>query len=247
MLSELLIIGLFLGLGGLMKGATGMGLPLIAVPALAAYLGVPHALALMTAPVLVTNAWQVWRLRGHRHGLGFLAILLAASVFGVAAGTWLLVSLPAGTLALMLSIVILVYVAVRLLRPDLRLSFSLGRRLSPAVGFAAGVLHGSTGISAPVAVTFVSALQLSRPQFVFAVSTLFLGFTVAQVPTLAAAGVLTPGRALVSALAVAPVLLMMPVGQWLAEKLSAKAFDRLILAALVGIAAKLFVDSGVLG
>jgi uncharacterized membrane protein YfcA len=247
MLFELAISALFLGLGGLMKGATGMGLPLVAVPALAAFLGVPHALALMTVPVLTTNAWQVWRLRGHRHGLGFLAILIAASVVGVAAGTWLLVALPAETLALMMSIVIAVYIAVRLLRPDLRLSVSLGRRMSPAVGLAAGVLHGSTGISAPVAVTFVSALRLSRPQFVFAVSTLFLGFTVTQVPSLAAAGVLTLDRALVSAFAVGPVLLMMPVGQWLAEKLSPQAFDRLILAALAGIAAKLLFDSRVFG
>jgi uncharacterized membrane protein YfcA len=247
MLSEILIIILFLGLGGMMKGATGMGLPLIAVPALAAFFGVPHALALMTVPVLTTNAWQVWRLRGHRHGLGFLAILLAASVFGVAAGTWLLVALPGEALALMMSVLILVYVAVRLLRPDLRLTLSLGRRISPAVGLAAGVLHGSTGISAPVAVTFVSALRLSRPQFVFAVSTLFLGFTVTQIPTLAAAGVLTLDRALVSAFAVAPVLMMMPVGQWLAARLSPQAFDRLILAALVGIAGKLLVDSGIFG
>jgi uncharacterized membrane protein YfcA len=230
-----------------MKGATGMGLPLVAVPALAAFLGVPYALAVMTVPVLTTNAWQVWRLRGHRHGLGFLAILLAGSVFGVAMGTWLLVSLPAETLALMMSVVIFVYVAVRLLRPDFRVSIALGRKMSPLVGVAAGVLHGSTGISAPVAVTFVSSLRLSRPQFVFAVSTLFLGFTVTQVPTLAAAGVLTADRALVSALAVPPVLLMMPVGQWLAEKLSAQAFDRLILAALVGIALKLIYDSGVFG
>jgi uncharacterized membrane protein YfcA len=59
-----------LGLGGFVKGATGMGLPLVSVPALAAYLGVPHTLAILTVPLIVTNGWQVWRYFADRGGPG---------------------------------------------------------------------------------------------------------------------------------------------------------------------------------
>src|SRR5690606_4573999 len=66
---SLVLIAVALGAGAIVKGATGMGLPLIAVPALAASFGVPHALAIMTVPILVTNIWQIWRYRAHIRGI----------------------------------------------------------------------------------------------------------------------------------------------------------------------------------
>ncbi|MBZ8133076.1 sulfite exporter TauE/SafE family protein [Afifella sp. IM 167] len=247
MLSEIIIIFLCLAGGGLVKGALGMGLPLIAVPGLAAFLGVPYALAVLTVPILVTNTWQMWRFRDHRHGLAFLPGLTASALVGIAIGTFMLTHLPAEMLSLGLAIVIAVYIALRVFQPQLQLSMEHARPLAPLIGLVAGALQGATGISAPVSVTYISAMRLARPAFVFSVSTLFTGFVLAQIPSLALAGVLTGERALFSACALLPVFLGMRLGSWLGHRLDARRFDQVILVLLALIAAKLVFDSGILG
>ena len=73
-LENLLAMALALGVGGLVKGATGMGLPLVALPILAAFLGVQHAVALMCFPGIITNIWQVWRFRAAMWETDFLPL-----------------------------------------------------------------------------------------------------------------------------------------------------------------------------
>ena len=59
-----LVMVLALAAGAVVKGASGMGLPLIALPVITAFFGLQHAIGLMVIPLIVTNAWQVWRFRG---------------------------------------------------------------------------------------------------------------------------------------------------------------------------------------
>jgi uncharacterized membrane protein YfcA len=243
MVQELAVIFTFFMLGGILKGATGMGMPLFAVPATAAFFDVPFAIAMLMAPVLVTNLWQVWQFRGHAAGLTFLPRLIAFAVVGILIGTWLLTTLPSRYLSLALGISTILYILLRLARPDLAIGPAVARRWAPAVGVVSGVLQGATGVSAPVSVTFVSGMRLSRPQFVLTVSSVFLAFVLTQLPTLSLAGVLTWQRALYSTLALLPVVIGMPIGSWLGRRMSMRVFDRLILIVLAAIAVKLLWDA----
>jgi len=238
-----LVVIAALGLGGFVKGATGMGLPLVSVPALAAFLGVPHTLAILTVPLIVTNGWQVWRFFPNRHGTGFLVRLLPAGAIGIVIGTWALTALPVRALSLVLAALVVSYIALLLARPQLRLSPETGLTLSPAVGLVSGVLQAATGISAPTSITFIHALGLTPRGFVFAVSAMFLLFSTAQLAALAVAGIMTWGRFLEGWVALIPVVLMMPVGAWAASLLSRQTFDRLILGLLAALACKLIVDA----
>jgi uncharacterized membrane protein YfcA len=56
-LEEIVVVCVFLALAGVLKGATGMGTPVIAVPALAACFDVPFAIAILVLPNFATNAW----------------------------------------------------------------------------------------------------------------------------------------------------------------------------------------------
>lgn len=244
---DILIIVIALALGGFVKGATGAGSPLVAVPVMASFFGVPFALAMMIVPAITSNTWQMWKFRDSRHGLAFVPWLLVTAAIGTAAGTWLLTELPANVLAIILGVVVVLYILLRLLRPHWHISRPAASRAAPTVGFVSGILLGATGISAPVSLTFLSSIRLTRPQFLFAVSTLFVVFTIVQGPALAVAGILTWERLLFSTLAMVPILLAMPAGNWIASRLSQKAFDRLILALLAVIAVKLFYDSGLFG
>ena len=244
MIAEFATIFVFLLLGGTLKGATGMGLPIVAVPALAAFFDVPFAVSVLVIPMLLTNIWQAWHYRAHGAGLNFLPRLVVSAAIGILVGTWLLTSLPTDHLSLFLALTTVLYIALRLARPTLAIGPDAALRWAPAAGFGSGVLQGATGVSAAINVPFVNGMRLARPQFVFTVSIVFLAFVFAQIPALAFSGVLTQERALLSMGAVLPVVAGMPLGNWLARYMSPQAFDRLILSVLAAIAVKLFWDAG---
>lgn len=242
-LPALVVIFVALGLGGLAKGATGMGMPLVAIPIITAFYGLQQAVVILVIPTLVSNSWQIWRFR-HVRGearLKFLFPMLAACALGVVIGTWFLTSAPLRLLEVTLGTLLVGYLALRLGRPHLVLGPEAARRWAGPAGLGSGILHGATGISAPIGVTFIHAMGFSRDAHVFAVSAMFLCLAVVQTPTLAIAGLLDPEWLVQGALAIIPTILFLPVGQWLAEKLSPRAFDRLILGFLGVIGAKMLL------
>ena len=233
-LSSALIMAAALAAGAVVKGATGMGLPLVALPVLTAIFGLQHAVGLMTIPLILTNAWQVWRFRKEAKSpqLGFMPLFLVGGAVGMGVGTWLLTTLPERLLVLGLGIILLGYVVLRLTRPHLQLSLETARRLGPIAGAGGGILQGATGISAPIGVTFIHSMALDREAHLFAVSAMFLLYSAVQLPALWAAGVMRVEWMVQGVMAMAPILLFMPVGQMLARRLSRKGFDRLILGFL---------------
>ncbi len=242
-LTDLLLMALGLGLGGILKGATGAGSPVIGVPVLTLFFNVPMAVALFTIPNLCTNLWQGWRFRTSQISRRFTWMFAGGGVLGALVGSFLLAALPAEVLMGTVAGATLLYIAFRLARPGWRLAPRTADALSGPVGVVGGVLQGAGGMSAPVSVTFLNAMGLPRPQFIATISVFFAMMSVVQIPTLAALGILTADRAALSLLALIPLFAGMPVGAWLARKISVQAFDRVTLAVLAVIAVKLIFDA----
>ena len=238
-LELIVVLALALGAGGLVKGATGMGLPLVAIPVLAAFLGIAHAVAIMMMPILVTNAWQIWQLRDELKGLRFLGPLLAAGAVGVVVGVWVLTTVPERALSIVLAVILIVYIGLRLAKPDFRIRPAPGYALAAPAGFLAGVLQGATGISAPIGVTFIHALREPRRAHIAAVSAMFLVFVIFHIPALVYAGIFDWERLVQSTFAILPAAAAMPLGTFLSSRLSQEGFDRIILALLAVIAVQL--------
>lgn len=241
-LGHYLVIVAALAGGAIVKGATGMGLPLVALPALTAAFGLTHAIGLMVVPVVVTNLWQVVRLRHAGKAsdrLRFLPPFLVAVVGGVVAGTWLLKTLPERWLVFVLGLLLIVYIVIRVAKPSILIGANLARRVGIPVGAAAGVLNGATGISAPVGVTFIHWMGLERDAHIFAVSTMFLVMGAVQLPALFAAGLMQPVWLLEGTFALLPIVLFMPLGRAIALRMSRTAFDRLVLVFLGIIGVKM--------
>lgn len=216
-------------------------MPLIAVPFIAATMGLQHAIAVLLVPILVSNAGQLWRFR-HARGdarFGFLLPMTIACGFGVVGGTWFLTSVPERGLALTLGLLLLGYLVLRLTNPHFAVGPQAAVRWATPAGLGAGLLHGATGISAPIGVTFIHAMRFARDQHVYAVSAMFMVLALVQAPSLWIAGVLRPEWVLQGVFALVPTFLFMPVGQWLASKLSPEAFDRMILIFLGVIGLKM--------
>ena len=232
-----------LALGGVLKGATGAGAPIVGVPLLAMIYDVPTAVAIFTLPNLISNLWQGWRFRRHQAAPALTWGFAAAGAVGAGVGTLFLVSLPAEALLLGVAVAVFLYIGFRLARPDWALDLGLAQRLAVPAGLLGGILQGAAGVSAPVSITFLNATRMERSTFIATISVLFFAMTAVQIPLLAAWDVLTPGRALLSAAGMIPLLAAMPFGVYLARRVSKQVFDRTILILLGLIAARLAIDA----
>ncbi|HEY5622865.1 MAG TPA: sulfite exporter TauE/SafE family protein, partial [Gammaproteobacteria bacterium] len=168
-----LIIVLALGVGGLAKGMTGLGLPMVAVPVLAGFLGVERAVMTLVMPILVLNIWLMWTLRDSRNDVPELPWVAWPSLPGVVLGASILYLASEQLLATVLGIWIIAYLAIRFIHPSMQIEGAARKRIAPFVGFGAGSMQAATGISAPLLVPYVDALKLEPRVYVFMVATVF--------------------------------------------------------------------------
>lgn len=227
------------GVAAVVKGAIGIGTPFIVVPLLAPQLGLPVSVAVLTFPLLSANIWQMWDYRATARGLRFLPPFLLGAAAGLGFGTYGLVTIDSGPLMVFIGCLVMIYLGLNAALPNLRISRPAGQRLAPFAGIGAGIIQGLSGISAPISLTFLSALRLERGEFIFAASAAFLVFGMVQFVTLSAAGVMTGHVALLSLIATVPTLALMPLGTRLGRWLSAQTFRRAVLALLFLLALRM--------
>lgn len=237
----LAILGIILG--GILKGATGAGAPVIGVPMLALAFDVPTAVVLFSIPNLFSNIWQVWAFRAHRLQPSFTWVFALAGLAGTVVGTFLLVGLPPRILTYFIASVVFCYVAFRLLHPKWQLGLGAATKMAAPVGAVAGVLQGAIGISAPVSISFLNAMGLERPVFIATVAAFFVAMAAVQIPMVVGFGLMTVELAAVGLGAVVLIFAAIPLGSALGRRLPKKAFDWLMLILLTGIAIRMLVST----
>lgn len=242
-LSAYLVILVAVVIGSVVKGATGTGLPTVAIPVMAGFLGVETAVVLMAVPTVVTNSWLMWIHRSQAGATRDLPVMLGAGFLGVVAGAWLLTSVSGDVLALVLAGLIGVYVTLSLTRPSLAFPPHVTRYVSPPVGFAGGLLQGSTGIAGPAVATYVHGFRLPPGAYVFTLATQFQLFALVSVVSYHQFGLYTVERMWWSVLVLPPMLLAMSVGVRLGRRLERRVFDRFVLAVLSVMGMRLVVDA----
>lgn len=226
-------------LGGVLKGATGAGAPIIAVPLIAIYYDVPFAITVFIVPNVVSNAWQFWTCRAHHLPLEFPIKLAGAGALGAAIGTVMLASFSSDSLKVIVAAAVVLYITFRLLRPDWKLAYKDALKMAVPVGGLAGILQGASGLSAPISMTFLNAMRLERITFMPTISAFFLASVLVQIPMLYGYGFLSWERFWLSCAATALMLIFMPIGAVLSRHISRQTFDRVILLILAVLAIRL--------
>jgi uncharacterized membrane protein YfcA len=232
---------LSLGLGGILKGATGAGAPIVAVPALAVLFDVPTAIAIYSLPNLFANVWQGWVFRKEQKSKMLVWGFAGFGVFGMALGTYFLTVLSPDRLEKALGVIVLLFVIFKILNPQWILVRHIGIKLAPVTGFLAGALQGVTGLSAPISLSFLNAMRLERSEFIATIAVFFGLTALPQITLLVYFDILTLSLSFWSFLGLLPVLGFIPIGQYLAKKWSREAFDRIILSLLLIISVKLIM------
>ena len=236
---DLVVIVAAIAVGAFVKGATGGGLPQIAIPVMAAFLGVERSVVVMAIPGVVANGWLVWTHRSEAPHTRDLPVMLAGGAVGSVIGTLALKGLDARVLSLVLAAIILVYVVISLTRPGFHFPPKVTRIASPPVGVAAGGLQGATGISGPLLSTYLHGFGLRPRAYVFALATLFFGFALVQTVALFGLGLYTGNRLGESLLALVPIAVALPLGSWAARRVSVTTFNRAVLVLLLASAVAL--------
>jgi uncharacterized membrane protein YfcA len=223
-------------LGGILKGATGAGAPIITIPVIAAFYDVRIAVIIMVIPNLLTNIGQLYQFRKTILPKFFTLSFAIGGGIGAFLGTILLANLSIKILTLSVAFIVIVYILLKLSVPSWKLTYEKAKKLVFLMGSLGGILQGTAGLSAPISITFLNSMKLERNQFIPTISVYFGVMSIFQMPTLYYYNFLNLEIILVSCISTLVLLSFMPIGSWIAKSVSKESFDKITLILLGFIA-----------
>jgi len=230
-------------IGGVVKGSLGVGLPLVAVPLLALWLPSGQAIALLAAPVVLSNLIQsleggrlsdVWR--------RFRGLIVAQLIVTVATVSFT-VHLSTTQLSAMIAGSVLLAVALLALQPNVTVPARHQPSVGVVVGVCSGLLGGVSSLTGPILITYLMALRLKRDDFVRSISLIYLTGSLPLYGAMVAFGRIAWSDLGLSLLALVPVYLGMQMGRAVRQRLDEHRFRAIVLGFLVVVAMVLVVKA----
>ena len=228
-------------LGGLVKGATGAGSPVIAIPVLAVFFDAKLAVAIMAVPNLFSNLVQIKQFRRSVENLTFSFKLSAFGAFGCLGGTLFFILTSTRIIELLVAIITVLYVMLSFKKNSKKLSQQIAKKLAPTIGLLGGFVQGTCGVSAPIALAFLNATGMKRAEFIFTISCFFGAMAAIQIVSLSFFNFMTWQLFLLGLLSLAPIFLGMSLGDRLTKKISSQSFEKLILVFLILLSLQIFL------
>jgi uncharacterized membrane protein YfcA len=174
------LVGAALLLAAFVKGASGLGFPLIATPSIALLLDIRTAVTVLILPNLFMDSAQTIR-----DGIPYdvfrrFAALILPTIIGVFLGTMALVRTPLWILNFCLGVMVLLFVLASVLKFEFTISSRGEKILSPIFGFLSGFLNGLTNAAGPTLAIYLYSLKLDKRTFVKSLATIFVVTKVSQ-------------------------------------------------------------------
>lgn len=233
-LTIILMAGVIVFAGHLVKGVSGFGSALFAVPLLLLILDIKFVAPLFllfdfTSGVLLVGT--NWRSIDRR----LLLLLLVGMLVGTSLGTWMLLSLSHEILKRILGLLVTGWALAMLLgkEPDaLSPGRSLGIALAPLSGFLGGALGAMFSVNGPPVIIYLSHVLKEKRVFRATLYGIFFADACYKMG-LFAANRLLDRSVLRFALLMAPFLVAgVAVGSWLQRFLDQKVFRRVVAGIL---------------
>jgi uncharacterized membrane protein YfcA len=174
------LVGIALLIAAFVKGATGLGFPLIATPTVALLLDIRTAITILILPNLFMDSAQVLRGGFPYEVFRRFASLIAPTIIGVFLGTMVLVKLPLWVLNFCLGVMVLIFVFANMLKLSFTISLRAEKILSPIFGFISGFLNGLTNAAGPTLAIYLYSLKLEKRTFVKSIATIFVVTKISQ-------------------------------------------------------------------
>lgn len=226
---------------GLVKGISGFGTGLLAIPIISELFSPTLALAALTVPLWLSNVHLVAE-RGVPRRLvadhrGHITVAVAASAAGVLGVT----VLPEYVVYLALGGYIALYVVSRHVSWDTggAVSRSRGDIVAGGVG---GFITGAFLSGGPVFVSYFQSLDISEEEFVAVLGFIFTLTNMVRILPLYATGSFTASETLTGLAFLVPLSLGVATGDRVRPLVPRNAFDRFVELLLVAVALNLLLD-----
>jgi uncharacterized membrane protein YfcA len=233
----LILVGTALLLAAFVKGASGLGFPLIATPMVALLLDIRVAITILLIPNIVMDIAQVFRDGFPLAVLRRFAWFFLATIAGVFLGTAVLVNLPLWILNFCLGTMILVFVAFNLLKFEFGITPGLEKRLSLPVGFISGFLNGLTNAAGPALAIYLYSLRLEKREFIKSIATIFVFTKMSQLAAVSSWNLFNGSTLMLSLQVTLFVLAGFYAGIKTQDRINQQTFNRalLILLFVIGV------------
>ncbi len=216
-------------LAGVIKGMLGIGFPTAAVSLLAQLVDARTAILLVVIPMLVTNAWQVWRNRQVRWVFRNYWRLLVMKLLFIAVFSQLAGLVPVAALTGGLGLIVAVYSLTSLYLPVLNIPDRHDNVSQLIAGTSAGIMGGITGVWAPPMLIYLRARGIGKEAFVATTGVLLCLGSLVLFTGYVSAGLIVGPVLVMSCLLLPPSLLGFSAGEQIRRRLSPERFGRLLL------------------
>ncbi len=222
--------------GGLVKGALGVGLPLVSTPLLGLGMSSYQSISLLAAPVALSNLYQA--VDGGRIGESLRRFrgMIIAQFFITVVTVKATLALSAAQLNDLLAIALLLAVAMMIWQPTLSISPEREAKVGVIVGLLAGILGGVSSLTGPVTITYLLALKLDREEFVRSISIIYFFAALPLYGAMIWFERMGGTDLILSVVGLLPMALGLAIGKRIRHRLDETLFRRLLLVFLTLIA-----------
>lgn len=232
-ISTIALVAVTYVLAGIVKGVTGLGIPIIGVALVAPVLGMQTAVAVLLVPSIVTNLWQAVVGGAFVRIVRRLWPMLITACIGIWFGSGILAAADGRFLIFFFGVFLIVYTTIALIKAKLPSPGMWETWLTPVMGAAGGVVFGMTGSFMVPGTLYVQSLGLARDQFVQALGIVFVTISSVMMGALAQRAMLSPEMVVLSVGALLPTILGMVLGQNLRRFLTEEQFTRVVLVVIM--------------
>ncbi len=223
-----------LGFGGFIKGALGVGTPLLTVPMMAIVLPPQMAIAIMAIPVVVANLWQFSEADRSKA----VVKRFWPAFIGVLIGTWIGVKILSiideFTLLIVVGVAVIGFGILQGSSYRFHLSESRVKPAGAIFGLASGVIGGVSSFFGPMLVVYLLSIRdLTKNQFVSSISFLYVSAVIPWAIALYLYGILDQKMMMFSVVATLPVTLGLVIGRRIRGSIGEDSFKILIIGILM--------------
>jgi uncharacterized membrane protein YfcA len=223
-------------LGGCVKGALGVGLPLVAVPMLSLWIPSPQAIGMMVVPVLTSNFWQAMDGGRLLQSLKRFRVMICVQIVATVLTVRMTLALSNAQLGALMGCVLLLAVAIMTLQPTLRVSANREEAVGAGVGLASGLLGGVSSLTGPLVITYLLSLKIDRDTFVASISVIYLAASLPLYGAMLWYHRIALGDIAMSGVAMLPMAGGLYLGKLLRQRLPEALFRRVLLVFLTILA-----------
>ncbi len=233
-------------LGGMVKGVTGIGVPLVAMPILSHFLPVKGAVLLLSMPIILGNIPQALEGGELLATMRRIAAPLVGTVIGNVVGVSILISLEPHVALAASGAVLIIAAALLMASPRLTLSPRLVHPVGFVLGFGAALMESIASVPGPLLAMYLIATGASGRVFTKQIASILVVSVLTLITTFSGGARASAGDLVISALASLPVIVGMLLVRPLRDRMHPLAFRVVVLVCVLAAAVQMIWKSGVL-